>query len=422
MIREPLSQDHIIAAPAWWRSKKVWLSMLALCALVGTGVTLLSGWSNHGRSISLARLQTAQVTRGTLVRDALVNGRLVAANSPTLFAPAAATVTLTVKAGDTVKKGQTVAQLASPELSNTLKREHATLLQLEAEVARQQISARKQKLLARRDADQAEIERVAAERTYQRIEAAGVAGVIAKIDFLKAQDALKSAEIRAKHAEQATRLEQDEVELGLKTRVSQLQQQKLVVENAQRRVDELTLRSPLDGMVGTLAVTDRAVVAANSPLMTLVDLSQLEVELEVPESYVADIGLGLQVELAINGATSMAVLSAMSPEVVNNKVLARARFASAPPAGLRQSQRLNARLLIEQKANVLMLQRGSFIEQEGGHYAYVLNGDVASRTPITLGATSVNAVEIIKGLKPGDKVVIAGTDQFEHANHVIINP
>lgn len=421
MISEPSNQDRVIRPPARWRSKKLWLSLLAASGIAVAGVTLLSGWSKANHSVKLARLQTAQVTRGTLVRDALVNGHLVAAISPTLYAPAAATVSLTVKAGDTVKKGQIVAQLTSPELANSLKREQAIYLQLQSEAARQQISARKQKLLARRDADQAEIERVSAERTYQRIEAAGVAGVIAKIDFLKAQDALKSAEIRAKHAEQATRLEQDDVELALKTKLSQLEQQRLVADNAQRRVDELNLRAPVDGIVGTLSVTDRAVVSANSALMTLVDLSQLEVELEVPESFVSDIGIGMQVELSINGATTLGTLSALSPEVVNNQVRARARFNAALPAGMRQSQRVSARLLIEQKSNVLMVQRGSFIEQEGGHFAYVLEGDIARRQAITLGSTSVNSVEIVQGVKAGDKIIISGTDQFERANHVIIN-
>ena len=421
MIREPSNQDLVIRPPARWRSKKLWLALLTVTSLAVAAGTLTSDFSKGKHSVKLERLQTAQVTRGTLVRDALVNGHLVAAISPTLYAPAAATVSLSVKAGDSVKKGQIVAQLSSPELSNTLKREQAIYLQLQSEAARQQISARKQKLLARRDADQAEIERVSAERTWQRIETAGVAGVIAKIDFLKAQDALKSAEIRAKHAEQATKLEQDDVELALKTKLSQLEQQRLVVDNAQRRVDELNLRAPVDGIVGTLSVTDRAVVSANSALMTLVDLSQLEVALEVPESFASDIGIGMQVELTVNGSTTLGTLSALSPEVVNNQVRARARFNGSLPTGMRQSQRVSARLLIEQKPNVLIVQRGSFVEQEGGHFAYVLEGDVARRRAITLGGTSVSQVEIVQGVKAGEKLVISGTDQFERANQVIIN-
>ena len=422
MIRDTSAQDQIISPAPRWRSKTLWFSMLAVLVLSGAGVALLSAFGSSSKSVNAARLQIAQVTRGTLVRDTAVSGHLVAAVSPTLYAPAGATVNLKVKAGDTVKQGQIVAELESPDLTNALLREQASYEQLQAEVARQRISARKQKLLAERDADQAEIERVSAERTYQRIESAGVAGVIAKIDFLKAQDALKSAEIRARHASSATKLEQEEVDLTLKTRISQLEQQRLVRDNAQRRVDELKLRAPMAGLVGTLSVSDRTVVAANTPLMTLVDLSQLEVELEIPETWVSDLGLGMSAEISINDGKAPGKLSAISPEVVKNQVLARVRFSGAQPAGLRQSQRVSARLLIEEKPNTLMLARGPFVEHEGGRFAYRLENGIAQRTPISMGATSVAAVEILNGLKEGDKVIVSGTDLFDNAASIKINP
>ena len=195
----------------------------------------------------------------------------------------------------------------------------------------------------------------------------------------------------------------------------------MVLSNAQRRVDELTVRAPVDGFIGTLSVANRSVVPLNTPLMTLVDLSKLEVELEVPETYVADIGLGMSAEINVGTGTATGKLSALSPEVVKNQVLARVRFNGAQPAGLRQNQRITARLLIDEKANTLMVQRGPFVESEGGRYAYVLRDGVAVRTPIKLGATSVSSVEILSGLKQGDKVVVAGTETFENADRVSIN-
>lgn len=382
---------------------------------------LLSAWSGSSRSVSVSRLRIAAVTHGTLVRDAAVNGKVVAAVSPTLYSTAAATVTLTVKAGDTVKKGDIVAELESPDLTDQLKREQSIYQQLEAELARQNILARKQKLIARRDADQAEIERVAAQRVFDRIERAGQIGVVAKNDFMKAQDALHSAEIRSKHAEQAAGLESEDVTLELKSKQSQLQRQHLSLAYAQRRVDDLKLRAPVDGFIGSLAVSNRSVVAANTALMTLVDLSQLEVELEIPETYAADLGLGMNAEITINGEKALGKLAAMSPEVIKNQVLARVRFSGAQPAGLRQSQRVSARLLIEEKANVMLLPRGPFVESEGGRFVYVLENGVATRRAIQLGATSISAVEILSGLKDGDKVVISGTDVFENAVSVSIN-
>ena len=114
-------------------------------------------------------------------------------------------------------------------------------------------------------------------------------------------------------------------------------------------------------------------------------------------------------------------ISAVSPEVVGGEVVTRLRFSDKQPPGLRQNQRLAARILMDTRRNVLMVERGPFLEQGGGRYAYVMDGDIAVRTPISLGATSVSAVEILDGLKPGDRVVIAGTDNFQDAERVSVN-
>jgi HlyD family secretion protein len=266
-----------------------------------------------------------------------------------------------------------------------------------------------------RDADQAEIERASAQRQLERVEHAGIVGVLATNDFDKAKDALKAAEIRSRHASAAATLEGSDVELQLKTRRAQLQRQRLLLAEAQRHVDELTLRAPLDGIVGSLAVADRTVVAANAPLMTLVDLSRLEVELEVPETYVADLGIGMKVEIVAGDIKATGELAAISPEVIKNQVLARVRFTGAQPQGLRQSQRVNARLLMDEKRDVLLVPRGTFLEQLGGHAAYVVEDGMAVKRPITVGATSVSAVEITSGLKAGDRVVVSGTEIFDNA-------
>ncbi|WP_432381133.1 efflux RND transporter periplasmic adaptor subunit [Duganella sp. P38] len=421
MIRDTSNQDAVITPAKGHNNRRRIILAAGAVALLAAGWYLFSTWRGSDHSVNISRLRIAEVGRGTLIRDAAVNGRIVAAVSPTLYAPSLATVTLKVNAGDTVKKGDVLAVLESPDLSDALKKEQAAYAQIEADVARQRILARKQKLLAQRDADTAEIDRLSAQRTLERYDAVSNEGIIAKIEYQKAKDALNSAAIRARHAEQASTLENDNVALELESKVKQLDQQRSTLSNAQRRVDELTVRAPVDGFIGTLSVANRSVVPANTPLMTLVDLSRLEVELEVPETYVADIGLGMTAEVNYGTGTANGKLSALSPEVVKNQVLARVRFNGEQPAALRQNQRVTARLLIDEKPNVLMVQRGPFVESEGGRFVYLVRDGLAIRTPVKLGATSVSAVEILGGLKQGDKIVIAGTETFENAERVSIN-
>jgi len=389
-------------------------------AFVVLSAWLFSGWKASAVAANAARLRIAPVTQGTLVRDASVNGRVVAAVSPTLYAPAPSTVSLKANAGDTVKRGQVLALLESPELASALRREQSSYEELKAEIARQEVLAQKAKLAAQRDADTAEIERAAAQRIFERIEKAGGLGVIPRNDFEKAQDNLKSAEIRGRHAIEAAKLEASDIDLQLRTRREQLARQKLALDEARRRVEELSVRAPMDGLVGSVAVADRTVVAANAPLMTLVDLSRLDVEVEIPETYMQDLGIGMKAEIAAGDVKATGKLVAISPEVVRNQVLGRVRF-DQQPVGLRQSQRVSARLLIDERPNALIVPRGPFVEAHGGKFAYVMEDGFAVRKPIRLGGTSVGAVEIAEGVKPGDRVVVAGSEDFENAPRVKVN-
>ena len=421
MIRDTSSQDTVIAPAGRRFPARTAAITAATLALVLLSAWLFSGWRSSAIAANASRLRIAPVTQGTLIRDAAVNGRVVAAVSPTLYAPAAATVSLKVNAGDTVKSGQVLAQLESPELLNALRREQSAYEELKSDIARQEVLAQKAKLAAAREADQSEIDRAAAQRIFERIEKAGGLGVIPRNDFEKAQDALKSAEIRGRHATQAAKLEGEDIDLQLKARREQLARARLSLDDARRRVDELSVRAPMDGLVGSLTVADRTVVPANASLMTLVDLSRLEVELEIPESYVHDLGLGMKSEITAGDIKAPGKLVAISPEVVRNQVLARVRFEGTQPAGLRQSQRVSARLLIDERPNALLLPQGPFVQAHGGKYAYVMEDGFAVRKPIRLGATSVSSVEIAEGVKAGDRVVIAGSEDFENAPRVKIN-
>src|SRR5690606_2546351 len=136
----------------------------ALLACVPTVTRLLSADS----SADSARLRIAEVKRGTLVRDVSVQGRVVAAVAPTLYARTGGTVTLAVNAGDAVRKGAVLAEIDSPELASQLRREQATLGSLELELERTAIENRKGEAAARMAYEQARIDSETAAREVER--------------------------------------------------------------------------------------------------------------------------------------------------------------------------------------------------------------------------------------------------------------
>ena len=86
-------------------------------------------WANASVSVPFERVRTATVTRGDLVRDVSVQGRVVAAVRPTLYATAPGTISLHAEAGERVIAGQVLATVDSPELTNQLQQAEASLAQ-----------------------------------------------------------------------------------------------------------------------------------------------------------------------------------------------------------------------------------------------------------------------------------------------------
>lgn len=378
-------------------------------------------WANATVSVPYERIRTATVTRGNLVRDVSVQGRVVAAVSPTLYATAAGSITLEVDAGEQVVAGQVLATVDSPELTNQLEQAEASLAQRKLELERQRIDTRQQALEKRKAADLAEVAVIAARREMRRAEEAKKRDVIPLIDYEKAEDDLRNAELAFEHAVADADLHDERLSFELRASEFEVNTQELVVDDLQRRVYDLSIKSPVNGIVGDLLVDQKAAVSRDMPVMAVVDLSRFEIDVMIPESYADDLAIGMTAEILTGGEQYRGQLVAVSPEVINNQVASRVRFVGNGPTGLRQNQRLTTRILLAEFADVLMVQRGQFLDSGGGRLAYVVTRDrVAKRRQIETGARSLGAVQIVAGLQPGDEIVISNLDPFRGADTVLL--
>jgi HlyD family secretion protein len=386
----------------------------------------ISNWSNSDISISAQRVRLATVTQGDFIRDLSVQGRVVAAVSPKLYSPAQGTISFYVDAGDTVLKGQIIATIDSPELSNQLKQEQSALQRLQMELDRQKIQSSKQALVNQKAVDLAKVSLTAANREKRRADKAIESQSISQIDFEKSQDELENARLVFKHAVKDAELNLESLEFEVKTKHLFVERQTLLVTDLSRQVDELTLLSPVNGLVGNLSVEQKNQVAKNQSILSVVDLSEFEIEVDIPESYADDLAIGMTAQINLNGETHLATLVTISPEIENNQVTGRVRFTSlsdggiSQPQGLRQNQRLTTRILMENKHDVLIVQRGQFLETGNGRVAYIVKNDMAERTSIATGARSLSSVEVLNGLSVGDTIIVSGTDQFNGAQRVLI--
>ena len=408
LIRGTESQDVSVEQASDRRRQMIRIGIGAGAALIVLVFALLiRGWLSTEHVVSRERLRIVTVTEGPFVRDVSAQGTVVAAVSPTLFAVAPGNISYQVRAGDTVRAGQVLATLASPTLENEYQRELATFESLNMALQRQGIEIRRQNLRGQEQADLANVQIRAAERELQRAQAAWDSGAIAERDLRRAQDERESARLAYEHAKQTADLERESLDLDLRSRRLERDRQGFVVANLKRRVDELSVRSPVDGMVANLAAAEKANVAENAPLLTVVDLSAFEVEFQVADVYARDIKAGMEASISLDGAQHAGIVTAISPEVRSSQVTGRVKFAGSQPPGLRQSQRGSVRIVIEQRAIATQFERSSDIVP-ATRAVYVVDGDRAVRRDVQLGAASVGEIEVLEGLEPGEQVVVAG--------------
>ena len=421
-IADTSAQDVAVEAKSNTRKRVlvavVILGLMSIAALVAPSV---QRWAGSSISVPRDRLRLGVVTRTDLVRDVSVQGRVVAAISPSLFAPADGTITLLVDAGASVKEGQSLALVDSPELQNRLQQEQATLDSLSVEFDRQRIETKQKALDNQKNIDLTKVTLTAAERERRRAESGYKIDAISEIDFEKTKDDLETAKLAYEHAVADATLDDERLVFELRTRELQVSRQSMLVKDLKRQVDDLDMRSPVNGIVGNLMVDQKAAVSRNQVVMAVVDLTAFEIEAQVPESYADDLGLGMDAEVLVGNQKYPAALVSVSPEILQNQVTTRVRFTGDMPPGLRQNQRLTTRILMEEKKNVLTLQRGQFLDSGGSRIAYVLdNNDVAHRRSIEIGARSLAAVEIVGGLNESEVVVISSIDQFRGADTVLV--
>ncbi|MDT3275985.1 HlyD family efflux transporter periplasmic adaptor subunit [Shewanella sp. SP2S2-4] len=420
MIKDTSGQDTVLV-PSTTKRLKLPL-LIGGCALLVSALVWASlGADNVSKSLSRSDITTATLFVGTLTRDVATTGKIVAANAPILYSTEEGTVTLLSNPGDSVNKGDVVAKLDSPRLSNQLEQAKSILAGMQSALERAKLDARRGQLQVNQTLDMAAVDLEAANRERRRGELLIKNKLISEIDYEKGKDELHKAKLKFTHAEQEVALTKDTLTFEIKNKALEVERQTLVVHELERQVEALNIKAPVGGIIGNWITEQKTRLSANQPILTVVDLSAYEAELAVPESYADDLGLGMEVELSFGSVKLMGKLSSISPEVRNREVTARVQFVQDNSLKLRQNQRISARVLLEHRPDVLMVKRGAFMTSGGGDEVYQIEGDLASRRAIKLGSTSLSQVEVLDGGKAGDEWVISSVEPFNHAEQVRIH-
>lgn len=399
------------------------IPLLLLLAAVVIGIQLypsLQRWASSERSVDADTLRFAIVERGDLVREVSVQGKVIAAFRPTLVSPVQGVVTLLARAGDIVRTGTVLARVESPELLNRLDQEKSILLSMEADLQRQKVATRQADLENVQEVELLHVRRTASERSVERARSLYEERLGSAMDYEKAQDDLKVISLELRNAEEKTRLGKETSDFDLRNRELLLDRQRLVVNELDRKIAQLNVTSPVDGLVSRVEIRDKDTVQPSQPLFSVVDLSRFEVEIQIPEEYADEVGPGADVVIVYGDHEYPGTVKSLSPEVEASQVRSIVAFKNEGPAGLKQNQRVSTKLLLGSRTNVLKVARGPFLESLGGRQAYVVHDRLAVLQPITAGAVSVSEVEIVSGLEAGEQIIVSDMSAHEGVKKVLL--
>jgi HlyD family secretion protein len=187
---------------------------------------------------------------------------------------------------------------------------------------------------------------------------------------------------------------------------------------AKAQLDALTVRAPVDGVLTALDAHVGEQKTRGQHFGQVDRDDGFKVTIQVDEFYLARVKPGQHVAVTIDGTPGALVVSKIYPQVKDGKFEIDLAWEGAAPRGLRRGQAVQGKLELGDDVPVTLLPAGAFLEASGGAWVFVLdnNGTGATRRPVRFGRRTTEAVEVLSGLHPGDRVVTSdytGLDRID---------
>jgi HlyD family secretion protein len=259
-----------------------------------------------------------------------------------------------------------------------------------------------------------------AEMVKQTKEQLGANGLAPELD-------VKTAQVQAEELAKENDLAQKEVETFQNSIAAQLAVQEATVnekralyELKKTQVDELHIRPGIDGMLQELDVEVGQKVTTGTVLARVAQPSHLKAQLKIAETQAKDVVIGQQASVDTHNGIIPGHVTRIDPAVVNGTVTVDVGLDGQLPPGARPDLSVEGTVEIERLADVLYVERPVHGEANStvGLFKLTDDGKEATRVQVQLGRSSVNTVEILKGLQVGDKVILSDMSAWDNYDRV----
>jgi HlyD family secretion protein len=316
--------------------------------------------------------------------------------------------------GSKVSKGDVIVVLSNESLDLQILNSEAELAEKENLLRNTMISMEQQKLSVKQEMLQLRVEVRRSKRAYESARELFAEKLISREEWLKAEedymlatDRLALVETRAKQDSLYRAVEIDQMEESLAN-------MRLNMRMIRKRKDNLTIKAPIDGELGLLDVALGQSIAAGVKIGQINNLDSYKIEAFVDEHYIDRVVAGLQARFERQDESYETVIRKVYPEVRDGKFKTDFKFNGEQPANIRTGQTYYLNLQLGQPEEAVLIPRGTFYQQTGGRWIYVVSedGSQAVKRQIRIGRQNPQYYEVLEGLEPGEKVVVSGYDNF----------
>ena len=324
--------------------------------------------------------------------------------------------------GAAVKKGDPIVKLRNSNLDLEILNAEANLAEKQNFLRNTQVTMEQDKLNNQTEKIQLQMEERQKKRTYEQYQRLYKEDLVSKEDYLKAKEDYELTVEKRKLVDE--RLKQDELYRNIQ--ITQLEDD---LENMRRslamireRRDKLTVCAPIDGELGMLDVEPGQNVISGQMIGRINVLTGHKIEADIDEHYIDRVVPGLEGRFERQDSTYMLRVKKVYPDVRENKFQTDFEFAGKRPDNIRTGQSYYINLQLGEPTKSVMLPRGTFFNETGGTWIFVLDkdGDTAHRRSIKIGRQNPQYYEVIEGLNPGEKVVLSGYEMFKNCDELIL--
>src|SRR5947209_7360163 len=405
------------------RFRTVLYAVLGLCvvALITYGVSRLKP---AAPTVERATLWIDTVKRGQMIRQVRGTGTLVPEDIRVIAAATQGRVErILVQPGTEVSAGTVLFELSNPELQQSSVDAEYQLRAAEADCKNLQV-----KLESDRMSQQAVAAGVHSEYEQAKLQL-DTDETLAK-DGLVAPLTLKLSRVRLAELANRYGLEQKRLEVSVKSAQAQLASQQARISQLQAllklkqsQVQTLGVVAGTNGVLQQMQVEVGQQVSPGTNLARVVEPQHLKAELKIAETQAKDIQLGQQAEIDTRNGVIPGHVSRIDPAAQAGTVTVDVALDGQLPQGARPDLTVDGTVELERLENVIYVGRPAFGQSQSTVSMFKLepDGKAAIRVPVKLGRSSVNTIEILEGLQPGDQVVLSDTSAWDAYNRILLN-